>query len=667
MTSVKCFISWMKEAGRGHLAAFLGWGAMILYGLLLIGRLSFDTDYNFFGVGNLVPGRLMAGMGLMLAFLEFFYLFQQKKQDFYYSLPVKKSTVFWSRYVHGIFHSVLPLGLVMASCGLYQSAIDPEFATFVGSYTGKSFLAAAGVFLIFYHIGILSIIICGSLLSALPVCAAVILYFRILTGNVLINFASDYFYTYYRIPLYEELRKMLSPFDLSEYLFGRDVYEKAHVLRYTPGMELIMAALGWIVILFLLILWAQRKRKTEGTGRLFALAGAERTAEILVSFLAGVWAAGFFADLTGMAKESRTAAGAASALLAVAVAFAAHCLLEGIIKGPGKKMFRRKWQMASVCAAAAVACAAFPAAASSYDTYFPAEASGVSVSIDGVGMSYDLYLQVQGDGLRYETDDQLEQYTLTGDGRRAALGWLQGIAGQGAQSGRSEDNICTRVTACYYVGERSVYRTYPVTWDELESFAAVYETQEYKEKAYPAVNLENASDDRFTWDDGVTGIPLKLTGDEKEGLLAAYREDISELTMEELSSELPCGNVKIKASAGGAVTEMIVYPFFKRTCDILEEAGVDTGKTFRDYPVESVEVRETLFSTSPGSVGGVSTSFYETPEEIEEWKQKLVPSELDVQPVLYPLDRSKEIKAVTEDPETNSLIRTNCVLRRESN
>ena len=38
----------------------------------------------------------------------------------------------------------------------------------------------------------------------------------------------------------------------------------------------------------------------------------------------------------------------------------------------------------------------------------------------------------------------------------------------------------------------------------------------------------------------------------------------------------------------------------------------------------------------------------------------LVPEELDVQPLLYPLDHSKEIRAVIEETETSSLIRVDC-------
>lgn len=657
MTSVKCFINWIREAGRGHLAAFLGWGTMLVYSILSITRLSFDTDYTYFGMGSTELSWLGAGLGLVLAFLEFFYLLQQKKQDFYYSLPVKKSTVFWGSYVHGLIHSILPLALAMASCGIFQSAVDVEFAAFAWSYTGKSFLVTAGVFLIFYHMGILCITVCGNVLSSLVMCGVFIFYFRILVGNAFTTFASGYFQTYYRIPLLEKMTAVLSPFSLAEALTGRDVYEKPLVLRFMPGGGLIAASLVWILLLLLLAACARRRRKTERTGRIFAVLAAERMAETGISFLAGVWAAGFVLDVSGLMETSRLTAGISAAGISAIVAAAVHCLLEIVLKNPGAGFLRRKWQLVISCALAVAVCIMFPAGASSYDSYFPGEAASVGISIDGLGMSYDVYLQVQGNREDYETDDRLVKYTLTGEGKSAALGWLQEVV---QDSGGS---TYTWATVCYHLEDGSEhYRTYPLTREEVEAFAAVYETAEYKQIAYPAVNLAEVGEDRFTWDDGVTGNGMKLTAEDKAGLVEAYREDVAEFEMNELTTVLPAGSVKIRSSKNGKVTEMVVYPFFERTCSILAENDVDLAKTLKDYPVESVEVRESLFSAPRDSAGGVSTSFYEEQEEVAEWKEKLVPYELDLQPLLHPLDHSKEIKAVIEETETNSLISVDCAM-----
>ena len=79
MTSVKCFGSWLKEAGRGHLTALFGWTTFFIYTVLLVMRLSLDTSYTFFGIGNTVLLWLSMGLGVLFSFLEFFYLLQQKK------------------------------------------------------------------------------------------------------------------------------------------------------------------------------------------------------------------------------------------------------------------------------------------------------------------------------------------------------------------------------------------------------------------------------------------------------------------------------------------------------------------------------------------------------------------------------------------------------------
>ena len=72
MTSVKCFGSWLKEAGRGHLTALFGWTTFFIYTVLLVMRLSLDTSYTFFGIGNTVLLWLSMGLGVLFSFLEFF-------------------------------------------------------------------------------------------------------------------------------------------------------------------------------------------------------------------------------------------------------------------------------------------------------------------------------------------------------------------------------------------------------------------------------------------------------------------------------------------------------------------------------------------------------------------------------------------------------------------
>ena len=672
MTSAKCFINWVKEAGRGHHVAALGWGMFILYAILAVTRLSFDTQSTYFGIGGTVLELrwICMGLGILTAFIEYFYLFRQRQQDFYYSLPVSRETVFWSRYVHGLFHVLVPLILVMAVCGLYQAAIDPQFGPYAGSYTLKSILVYGASYLIFYHLGILCIVICGTLISALAVCVAGILYFPILTGNICITLSENYFTSYYKNPFLERLHTVLSPERLTADLTGMQVFEKPFVLSFTPELSSITAAVLWIGIPFVLYACAERRRKTERTGRIFTFAPAERVVQILVSFLAGLWIFSFLSDFPkDPAAGISSLAGCAAA--GVITAFAVHSLLEYAVQGAGAKIFRRKRQIAVSAAAVLAAGLVFPAGASAYDSVFPENAESVGISIDGIGMDYWTYEEAARSRESYETNAQLRKYRLSGDGRTAALGWLQEIISNDTGGNEGADSApYTRAKVCYYMPDGSThYRSYPLSREQVEMFAGVYETDEYRQIAYPAVTLEDVSGDRFTWKDGVTDTALQISGEQKEELINAYREDVSGLRMKQLEEALPSGYVRIKSSSDGGVTDMFVYPFFENTCKLLGEYGAAPEKTLDDYEVDSIQEMETLASDVTGdntgglSSGGTHMNYYEETDEVAAFKKKLVPDELDIQPLLFPLDHSSDIDASVVDEETNSIIHVSCVKR----
>ena len=668
MTSEKYFSKWVREAGRGHLTALLAWGSLLLYGIITAAQLRFKSDYFFFGMGSGELLRICAGLGAVISFLEFFYLLQPKKLDFYYSLPVRKSTVFWSRYVHGLMHVFIPLCLVITACGLYESSFDIDFLPSAAGYTGRSILTFAGVFLIFYHVGILLLTVCGNVLPAVLGYVLCLFYGHILVGYALTPWAANYFRTYYRIPTFEKLDIMLAPFSLARELTGSNLFDKFEVFAYVPSGSVILAASEWIILPLLLFAAAQKKRKTERVGKLFAIPLAERAAECLLTFLAGVWSGIFLMELTGLTDRSPEAAGAAGIAAGIAAAAAVHFLLElGAGCGTGQKpgflrggIFRRKWQLAAECAAVVFTGMAFLAGASAFDSYLPKEGQveKIGVSIDGIGMSNESYRQIRMGGERYETVLQLERYLLADEGKTAAAAWIKSLA----EKNRLTEMPSTHAVICFHMkngGE--IYRLYPVYEEELAAFAAVYETEEYKRAAYPVADNEFAGDARFSWSDGVTENLMKLEKHEKEALLDACREDISDMKMDSLKETLLLGTVEIDSDRAMLPGSIPVYPCFTRTCSLLEQYGAPIDRTLADYSVRSVSV-----STEKENVWGKRSSEYvDDPEEVEQWKQKAVPKSFDLQPLFYPLDYSKEIQAEVEDETTNSIIHVNCYSREE--
>lgn len=667
MISARCFVSWIREAGRSHLAAALGWGSFILYGVLAVTRLSFDTQNSFFGIGGPVLELrwLCMGLGILFAFLEFFYLFRRKQQDFYYSLPVSRRVIFWSRYVHGLFHVTVPLLLVMSVCGLYQTAIDRQFGLYAGSYTLKSIIVYEISFLLFYHIGILSAVVCGNIIAAITVCGALIIYFPILTGNICISLCRNYFLTFYKNELIERLYILLSPERLTADLTGMNIFEKPLVLSFSPQISSVAAALLWILFSFFVFAIAQSKRKTEMTGRIFTMTAAERTVQIMASFLAGIWVFSFISDFreeasSGIGNLPGCAAGAAAAAAGI------HLLLEYAVQGNGSNVFRKKYQLFLTVGTVLAAGFMFPLSASAYDSRFPENAQAIGISIDGVGMDYSTYQEVSGNSEAYATAGQMNQYRMKKEGCAAALEWLQEVIAETADSDPTE-NICTRVKVCCEMPDGEVfYRCYSLTEDLVGGFSQVYETGEYKQAAYPAVVLQDVSEDRFTWNDGVKEINLRITGEQKETILNAYRKDVSDLRMQQLEEQLPCGIVQIRSSLDGISTEMPVYPFFERTCSLLKKYEINIEKNLENYEVDTIKVMQSYsVSDNAGLVsGGTYVSYYEEKDEIAVYKKKLIPEKLDIQPVLYPTDHSADIDVSVTDEETNSIIHVNCVRQK---
>lgn len=737
MTSEKYFNKWVREAGRGHIAALLSWGCLLTYGMITAVQLRFKSDYSFFGIGSRELLWICAGLGAVLSFLEFFYLLQPKKLDFYYSLPVRKSTIFWGRYVHGLMRFLMPLCLVVTGCGLYESSFDMDFFPFSAGYTGRSILVSAGIFLIFYHIGILLLTVCGTVLPAILGYALCLLYGHILVGNVWAAWAADYFRTYYRIPVFEKLDILTAPLSLARDLAGSNLFDKWEVFGYVPSGSSILAATEWIVLPFLLFAAAQKRRRTERVGKWFAIPMAERAAEGLLSFLAGVWMGSFLAALTGLAMKSPGLCGVLSILAGIAAAAAVHFLLElgvgcgwkmradeatineatineatvngamingtlaergdsGMVHRAGGKhcgtcalhrgIFRRKWQLAAECAAVIASGLVFLLGASAFDAFLPkeGEVEKIGVSIGGIGMNNESYTQTRSGGERYETPQQLERYLLAGEGKSAAAAWIKllveknncpdsgmEIAGnenseEGGLSDRGtasevQSEVTYAVICCHMKNGREVYRFYPVDEERLQAFSTVFETDEYKQIAYPVDNSGFAVDARFTWSDGVTDTVMKLEESEKEALLDACQKDIRDMKMDDLRKALPLGFVELVSDGPMLPGSIPVYPFFARTCSLLEAYGVQTGRTLSDYSVRSVSVS----TRNENGRGKRSSEYLDDPEEIAKWMQKAVPKEFDLQPLFYPLDYSKEIRVEVLDETANSVIHVNCYSQEE--
>ena len=672
MTSAKYFSRWFREAGRSHLAAVLSWGFLSLYMVMMLQEVSADAEYVFFGIGSTEFCTLCAGLGLAFSMIEFFYLFQGRQQDFYYSLPVKKSTVFLSRYAHGLWRFFAPLLLTQLILGVYAAMNSPKFAAYAGGYLGRSIGAALLVFLIFYHMGMLAVAIAGKIAAAVAAAVVFLFYFQVAVQNLFYGYVQEFYQSFYRIPLLEEAKEILTPFGIARGLMGTEVYDWQEVWEYAPEGKVVAAAVFWAGLFLGLSVMAHRSRKTEMTGRVFVCIPAERILEAAVSLLAGMGLGLLIMDAAQVKGNGKAAAVLAMGAGAIVGACGIHLLAERLVRLPGASLGRRKWQMcaAGICAFA-VGCA-FLGNQAGFDGYVPEREQilEVAVSVGGIDMGQKQFMRGE-NGDDSVAEDRLLRYSLAEDASiDEGTAWIQGVV-SGLEQGwetnarhgeekEAEADKLTSATVCYHFKDGSrCYRRYPLNREALESFSRVYETEEYKKRAYPLVEVEDLKKGQVTWSDGVTEKMLKMTESDKAAMLAAYKEDVAGLRMDMLETAFPIGFMEIISEVDGIYLETMIYPFFERTCKILKDAGADVGKSLADYRITSVKVK-TSSPAAEGDSGGVHVQFYDKENDIAKWSGKLIPDSFAIQPALRPADSSVCAEVQVEDEAANGAVVVDC-------
>lgn len=666
MTSAKYYSNWMREAGRGHITAILSWGGFLFYLVLKIVELSGDTEYNFFGIGSSELYFLCVVLGLALSFGEFFYLFQAKKQDFYYSLPVRKSSIFWSRYAHGVVQFFLPFLSVQIICALYEASCDSGFAVCASGYMVRSIGLFLMIFLMFYNIGMLAVVVSGKIFTAVSIGLMLLFYAQILVQNIFLNLAGKIYQSFYRIPVMEEAGILLVPGKLAGVLSGFQLFEKKEVFVYVPQGRYIFTAAVWVILCLILAACAQSRRRPEATGKIFASTIAERVTEVMLALLAGLSVGSVVMSGFGAARKGMIVTGGVLCVGGVCGAFFIHVLCERLVQTPQKRLIRRRIQMVFEGAGVCIIVLLFVGSRSAFDHYMPenSKLEKLSMYVKGLDMEESQFVQ-DGSNEQYLIEERLRQYAMSDDGMRLGMEWLRTQEASWDQEdtckldGEGSGSI-TVVTVCYQLKDgTNRYRAYPVDEKALQKFSDIYETEEYKKIVYPLTTVESLEQERITWTDEVTETVVRLSEDEKEDLLEAYKADVADMRMEELRTALPAGYIEVESQVSGIYTEAAVYPFFERTCTFLEEHEVNVGRRLADYPVMSLKVKENTEMVT-GVTGSVRMSFYDKEEEIGQWLDGLVPENLAIQPLMNPVDTLVQVEAEVLDESTNSIVIVNC-------
>lgn len=583
-----------------------------------------ELAQEIIGVKNLAIPFLIVGAAIVLGLTGFSWLHSKKKVDFYHSLPVSRTMLFFVKYLDSILivFSMYFLNLIFG-CGILMMN---------GMGFGEVFLP--GLASLFFHMIHFTLIY------------TVVLAAVLMTGNFFISVLGMLVFFSY-IPFVTFLLEGLSQ------LFFETVITTGGVLSaimrhgspisyYTaslsevwslklgeygelfPGLffPLLAAAALMVFCLFL-----YRLRPSEAAGKAMAFRITRAPIKVLIVVPVTISMGVLF---WGIYESLRWAAfGFLFGL------FVTHCVVEILYHFDFRKLFSNL-PHAGICAVIALAVIGiYRFDLTGFDTYFPSEAKFESAAVyvgrlENWGFSYGFPVRESSSASwRYIPE---ESY---GNRNMAVTDYdsVKAIAENGIDQAlkdkekrfRFEDivynsgedeAVWSYATIQYRLsGGKTVQRQYMVNVTELRPVLdKLYVSEEYKSGVYPFYAYE---------DSNVTGIYLyknheiqEARGDEefRSKVLAAYKREMTALTLDARSQEMPVGAIRFLTVAERSYLKELsedgdknyagdfdldkmeevnffpVYPSFTETIGLLKEAGIDLTESLNADEISRVVI-----------------------------------------------------------------------------
>ncbi|MBE5960628.1 MAG: hypothetical protein E7256_04470 [Lachnospiraceae bacterium] len=525
-------------------------------------------------IGITIVASIVCGIG------GFSYLHSKKKVDFYHSLPLKREFLFSISYLNGIILYVIPYFISLSVSLLIIKS---------NGYMTKEIAAAAfigfGIHTLFYSIlytfSVIAVLLTGNTLISLFACGTLFLYgpaiYFICTGMF------ENFFSYYSTAIHpERILHCLSPVTFYCDVITSNSYGCAYP-NFSTGtffITLLLLILSVAVAIFL-----YQKRPSEAAGKAIAFRVIEAPVKFLITIPVSLAAGLFGQNLITDGSFSWYLFGALCGFLL------SYGIMEVIYHFDIRKAFAHKIQLIACGALTLVIIVLFKTDAFGYDSYLPKEDSieSMSVHFSSIDKYVDCY-DTSSEKLSYMS---AEEYALTHmelTDFSAAYEILKDYLAFNEENLSSSDYAYstkgdwhTNLSVKYTLKSgRCVYRSYFINGAKYEDLIAqIYASAAYKEGVFPAFTMKA---DRIMGIDCNTVADTKtltLSLKEKEELLSLYRQDLYELTLEDLKSSAPSAVLDIRLGFGDEsyYISAYVYPSFLRTLSFLKEHGLDCMTT----------------------------------------------------------------------------------------
>ena len=601
---------------------------------------------NLWRDGFMLTGLVVVGIAALFnGISQFWYLYSPRKIDFYHSLPVKRSRMFWNKTLQSFLFFLIPY-LAMEFFTICIGAMRGFFSLHLMKMAFVMLAFHLLLYLLMYFSVVLVICLTGHFLMGALLLVAVAAYGP--TLSILIRLYEGAFYrtcfdgsVSYGIT--KVLAELTSPVMLA-YTFSQKYAEGScgSLLLFVILLTAVLGILGFYTFVH---------RKSERTGLAFVYKWAGLIVRFLVVVPTGLGVGMIFYLLpTGSSRIVWWIFGMIFGTLL------ANGIMGILYYRDYRKFFAHKLQfvISSVCVAV-LACV-FSFDLTGYDKYIPSydKIENIALGISQLGYEAWSNIEIKEDG----TVTMKESDNAGGNAVNDNVGISQSIYEVIERITDENEDICkslsddvalstnlwdesgntVRIPVRYDLKSgSSVYRSYMVSKENVKDLLEKsFEQGTLKAERYSVLALDNKYLDQVQCD-FANGETISLFQDNKakrEQLVEAFRQDVEEADASVFTGT-PCANLMITYAnvpsleeASGMVIGAVgdyyfssgfyVYPQFKRTVEILKKTGYPLSMD--DVKLTSVEA--TYFMNENGTEYS-SPVVYDKEEQIEALKKVL--------------------------------------------
>lgn len=658
MKSKICSSKYVKTVskGKGWIPAFLTLGFLLAFpvvSLMLIGNWrgsSYTPEQmellyeNLWKDGFLLTGGFVSVLAAVLNGINgFIYLYSKRQTDFYHSLPVKRSRMFWNRIYTGLVYYAVPY-VIMVFLAICIGAARGFFSLKLMGAALALFGIHLIIYLLIYFSMVLILCITGNLLMGI-FCMGMLYCYGPGLSLLLGSYRYGFYETHYMGKSYgliRFLREYTSPAGI--------VNQFAAAYEEGKGMEDFLILFVLTVLLAVLSYVAYLKRPSESAGSPMVYRAVAFIVKLMVVIPCGL-GAGYIFYLIPI-NSMKTFWWIFGLLLGTVLS---HGFMETAYQMDFHCFFKKKIQLAAAGLIVAACAMVYETDLFHYDSYVPPKEKIASVSVDmNIFSNYmGTFVKKAEDGTYWvgneSSDWDLREYSRSGEKGIGAKTYdvfcsmaekqkERGLENEGADyviAGGNSGTLCKAGVMYKLKSGKKIYRSYRVRASEFqELFKCLYEEENLKDTIRDMLELDAEYLDEIYFN-AADGRGYMIFQEQKEKwteLLEALKKDVENAGAESLTG-VPCCSIQLSYRLPGAMnvrtlvpgeenrkeyaySTINVLPEYKNTLSVLKETG---------YPITLDDVAVKKATIVYYGKEKEKTAAYEKTEDLEALKAAAVP------------------------------------------